>query len=183
MFIFVNTLLEAQISPRIVFLTSNSSVKNPMFFGGGKSALFFYPINEDYSLFQIKMGLKVFNFICENGHTFEAMGAQHRSFEEQKRTVFSHVPCVIRMSFREPPFCASHPGFFYTKGCLAKYRGGQCIPSIKRSKKILDESNLSGDRFADEARSIHRGDAPDRLITGTRPRKRYQNSGMKELKS
>ena len=28
--------------------------------------LFFYPISEDYSLFQIKMGLKVFNFICEN---------------------------------------------------------------------------------------------------------------------
>ena len=37
----------------------------------------------------------------------------------------------------------------------------------KTVKKILDESEFVGDRFADEARSIHRGDAPDRLITGT----------------
>ena len=31
----------------------------------------------------------------------------------------------------------------------------------------MDESEFVGDRFADEARAIHRGDAPDRLITGT----------------
>ena len=54
--------------------------------------LFFYPISEDYSLFQIKMGLKVFNFICENGHTFEAMVPSIEAFEEQKKNGFFTCP-------------------------------------------------------------------------------------------
>lgn len=146
MFIFVNTLLESQISPRICLLTSNSSVKTQCFSVENRR-LFFYPISEDYSLFQIKMGLKVFNFICENGHTFEAMVPSIEAFEEQKKNGFFTCPVcnsnVISRVLSAPHIQASS------------------------TQKILDESEFVGDRFADEARSIHRGDAPDRLITGT----------------
>jgi hypothetical protein len=59
MFIFVNTLLEAQISPRICLLTSNSSVKNPMFFGG-KSAPFLLSYKRGLFTFPNKDGIKGF---------------------------------------------------------------------------------------------------------------------------
>ena len=59
MFIFVNTLLESQISPRICLLTSNSSVKNPMFFGG-KSAPFLLSYKRGLFTFPNKDGIKSF---------------------------------------------------------------------------------------------------------------------------
>ena len=73
--------------------------------------LFFYPISEDYSLFQIKMGLKVFNFICENGHTFEAMVPSIEAFEEQKKNGFFTCPVcnsnVISRALSAPHIQAS----------------------------------------------------------------------------
>lgn len=165
MFIFVNTLLEAQISPRICLLTSNSSVKNPMFFGG-KQRLFFYPISEDYSLFQIKMGLKVFNFICENGHTFEAMVPSIEAFEEQKKNGFFTCP-VCNSNVISRALSAPHIQASSTQKDVSQNTVEAMHTVYKTVKKILDESEFVGDRFADEARSIHRGDAPDRLITGT----------------
>ena len=59
MFIFVNTVLESQISPRICLLTSNSSVKNPMFFGG-KSAPFLLSYKRGLFTFPNKDGIKSF---------------------------------------------------------------------------------------------------------------------------
>lgn len=180
MFIFVNTLLESQISPRICLLTSNSSVKTQCFSVENRR-LFFYPISEDYSLFQIKMGLKVFNFICENGHTFEAMVPSIEAFEEQKKNGFSHVLCVIRMSFREP-FLRPTSRPLLHKRTSRKIPWRQCIPSIKRLKRYWMRANLSGIdlpmRLAPFTEETPRTASSPEL----RPRKRFQNSGMKELK-
>ena len=104
------------------------------------------------------MGLKVFNFICENGHTFEAMVPSIEAFEEQKKNGFFTCPVcnsnVISRALSAPHIQASST----QKAMHTVY---------ETVKKILDESEFVGDRFADEARSIHRGDAPDRFITGT----------------
>ena len=59
MFIFVNVVLEAQISPRICLLTSNSSVKNPMFFGG-KPTPFLLSYKRGLFTFPNKDGIKGF---------------------------------------------------------------------------------------------------------------------------
>ena len=116
--------------------------------------LFFYPISEDYSLFQIKMGLKVFNFICENGHT------------EQKKNGFFTCP-VCNSNVISRALSAPHIQASSTQKDVSQNTVEAMHTVYKTVKKILDESEFVGDRFADEARSIHRGDAPDRLITGT----------------
>lgn len=128
--------------------------------------LFFYPISEDYSLFQIKMGLKVFNFICENGHTFEAMVPSIEAFEEQKKNGFFTCP-VCNSNVISRALSAPHIQASSTQKDVPQNTVEAMHTVYKTVKKILDESEFVGDRFADEARSIHRGDAPDRFITGT----------------
>lgn len=165
MFIFVNTLLEAQISPRICLLTSNSSVKNPMFFGG-KSAPFLLSYKRGLFTFPNKDGIKGFNFICENGHTFEAMVPSIEAFEEQKKNGFFTCP-VCNSNVISRALSAPHIQASSTQKDVSQNTVEALHTVYKTVKKILDESEFVGDRFADEARSIHRGDAPDRLITGT----------------
>lgn len=139
--------------------------------------LFFYPISEDYSLFQIKMGLKVFNFICENGHTFEAMVPSIEAFEEQKKNGFFTCPVcnsnVISRALSAPHIQASS---------TQKDVSQNTVEAIKRSKRFWMRANLSGIdlpmRLAPFTEETPRTASSPEL----RPRKRYQNSGMKELK-
>lgn len=111
------------------------------------------------------MGLKVFNFICENGHTFEAMISGIEEFERQKKRGFFTCP-VCGTSEISRALSAPH-----IQASSGKGRAENTVEALNSVydtiKKVLDQSEFVGDRFAEEARSIHKGDAPERIITGT----------------
>ena len=100
--------------------------------------LFFYPISEDYSLFQIKMGLKVFNFICENGHTFEAMVPSIEAFEEQKKNGFFTCP-VCNSNVISRALSAPHIQASSTQKDVSQNTVEAMHTVYKTVKKILDE--------------------------------------------
>lgn len=112
------------------------------------------------------MGLKVFNFICENGHTFEAMVSGTEEFERQKkRGLFTCPICNTKKVSRA--LSAPH----VQAASSAKARPSNTVEELNSVynsiKKVLDQSEFVGDRFAEEARSIHKGESPERVITGT----------------
>lgn len=112
------------------------------------------------------MGLKVFNFICENGHTFEAMISGPDEFERQKKLGFFTCPvCDSNVISRQPS--APH----VQGSCQKNEEPPTTVDAInsvyKAMQNILDKSEFVGERFAEEARAIHRGTSPERVITGT----------------
>ena len=127
--------------------------------------LFFYPISEDYSLFQIKMGLKVLILFVKTDIRSRRWCPASKLLRNKKNG-FSHVPCVIRMSFREP-FLRLTSRLLLHKRMSRKIPWRQCIPSIKRSKRFWMRANLSGIDLPMRLAPFTEGDAPDRLITGT----------------
>lgn len=143
--------------------------------------LFFYPISEDYSLFQIKMGLKVFNFICENGHTFEAMVPSIEAFEEQKKNGFFTCP-VCNSNVISRALSAPHIQASSTQKDVPQNTVEAMHTVYKTVKRYWMRANLSGIdlpmRLAPFTEETPRTASSPEL----RPRKRFQNSGMKELK-
>lgn len=128
------------------------------------------------------MGLKVFNFICENGHTFEAMVPSIEAFEEQKKNGFFTCP-VCNSNVISRALSAPHIQASSTQKDVSQNTVEAMHTVYKTVKKILDESeNLSGIdlpmRLAPFTEETPRTASSPEL----RPRKRYQNSGMKELK-
>ena len=103
------------------------------------------------------------------------------AFEEQKKNGFFTCP-VCNSNVISRALSAPHIQASSTQKDVPQNTVEAMHTVYKTVKKILDESEFVGDRFADEARSIHRGDAPDPSSPELRPRKRFQNSGMKELK-
>ena len=88
------------------------------------------------------------------------------AFEEQKKNGFFTCP-VCNSNVISRVLSAPHIQASSTQKDVPQNTVEAMHTVYKTVKKILDESEFVGDRFADEARSIHRGDAPDRLITGT----------------
>lgn len=113
----------------------------------------------------LPMGLKVFNFICDNGHSFEAMVASVDEFEKQKKAGLFRCPIC------DSPEVDRQLSAPHVKAESQDNRGLNSVEELETAmkvvKSILQQSEFVGDQFAQEARSIHSGKSPDRLIHGT----------------
>ncbi len=111
------------------------------------------------------MGLKVFNFICSNGHSFEAMVASVDDFEKQKKEGLFRCPIC------DSPQVDRQLSAPHVKADNQSSRQPTSVDELEKAVKavrsLLKKSEFVGDKFAEEARSIHSGKSPERLIHGT----------------
>lgn len=120
----------------------------------------------------------VFDLICRpEGHVFEAWFGSSEDYDGQRQRGL--VQC---------PICGSHETEKAVMAPRVGAKGNQRLPGaraqsemvtsdpegVKRmlsamaaaQKKVLEQSDYVGDRFADEARAIHLGEKDDRPIHG-----------------
>jgi hypothetical protein len=116
--------------------------------------------------------MKVLNLRCANGHGFEGWFASEDDFLAQNGAgqvecplcadkVVSRLPSAPRLNLSgaaEPPRAPA----------AAADKGGESLQAqwMKMVRHVLDHTEDVGERFADEARRIHHGDAPERGIRG-----------------
>ena len=117
--------------------------------------------------------MKVIDLRCQSGHRFEGWFATDDDFMEQNGRgliecplcadkVIARLPSAPRLNLsgaREPvPATAVEPGDDTLRQAQAQW--------MQMVRKVLDATEDVGERFADEARRIHYGDAPERGIRG-----------------
>ncbi len=127
----------------------------------------------------------VFDLICKaGGHRFEGWFSSSADFEQQKANGLLVCP-VCGDSAIEKAVMSPNVGRKASQAVVPQPQrdGGEAVavanmpqmPAEMREAirkiaqmqaKILEKSDWVGDRFADEARAIHYGDVPDRMIHG-----------------
>ncbi|RME64798.1 MAG: DUF1178 family protein [Alphaproteobacteria bacterium] len=121
----------------------------------------------------------VFDLHCGAGHVFEAWFGDSGDFERQKKRKLLSCPiCGDGRVDKAPmaPHLAPKSGR-QSRAALAEKGGKAAVMAPPMSKALMDllgrvqrhvEDNFDyvGDRFAEEARRIHEGEAPQRGIFG-----------------
>ncbi|GAA4336271.1 DUF1178 family protein [Pigmentiphaga soli] len=120
------------------------------------------------------MAFKVFDLQCEHGHLFEGWFASHADYDSQRERGLVRCPLCDSASVerklsaprlnvsglkQDAPAAPPAP----PAGRPESVVQGEVIRHLRQMLKQIENV---GDRFADEARRIHRGDAPERAIRG-----------------
>lgn len=115
----------------------------------------------------------VFDLKCGEGHVFEAWFGSSEDYQEQRGRGLVRCPLCgsleIEKAAMAPRVAAKgggEPSAEQVKAALAVMAGAQ--------KKLLEGSDYVGNRFADEARAIHLGEADARSIHGRASREQTQ---------
>jgi hypothetical protein len=115
--------------------------------------------------------MKVFNLSCEEGHTFEGWFASHQAFESQQTQGLVLCP-LCGSSAVSKQLSAPRLNLSSSQEPAPK-EGKQEVMSSSMQAKMLHmmreyiaNTENVGERFADEARKIHYGEAQERSIRG-----------------
>ena len=118
----------------------------------------------------------VFDLACADGHVFEAWFGSSADYEEQRARGLVACPICgdsdIAKAVMAPNVSAkgnrsSKPVPIRSGGPPAPAEMKAMLTALAKAQaKILEGSEHVGARFADEARAIHDGDAPERAIHG-----------------
>ena len=108
----------------------------------------------------------VFDLRCGAGHVFEGWFGSGADYEAQRAKGLVSCPICGAAEVEKAPMAprlaagtnAEEPSPQAMKAMLAEMAGLQ--------KKLLEKSDTVGDRFPDEARAIHLGEAEARAIHG-----------------
>ncbi|HET9821618.1 MAG TPA: DUF1178 family protein [Burkholderiaceae bacterium] len=118
--------------------------------------------------------MKVIDLRCRSGHRFEGWFASDDDFLEQNGRSLIECPlCADKVIVRLP----SAPRLNLSGAREPAPSGAGAEPAddtlrqvqaqwMQMVRKVLDATEDVGERFADEARRIHYGDAPERGIRG-----------------
>ena len=119
--------------------------------------------------------MKVLNLRCSNGHAFEGWFASDDEFMEQNGggelqcplcadSVITRLPSAPRLNLsgarEKPPEAAVAPAAADAPGSELQALW------MKAVRHVLAHTEDVGERFAEEARRIHYGEAPERGIRG-----------------
>ena len=118
----------------------------------------------------------VFDLVCGEGHVFEAWFGSSADYEDQRGRGLVSCP-ICGASQVGKALMAPNVGAKGNRAPAAvpMRSGGTPAPAemkamlaalAKAQAKLLEGSEHVGKRFADEARAIHDGDAPERPIHG-----------------
>jgi hypothetical protein len=107
----------------------------------------------------------VFDLRCPGGHVFEGWFGSSADYEEQRARGLVSCPVCGAGEVEKAPMAPAVP---------SKGNSGPSAAEVKKmmaemaamQKKLLDRSEHVGDRFPDEARAIHLGEAEARAIHG-----------------
>jgi hypothetical protein len=115
--------------------------------------------------------MKVFNLQCERGHAFEGWFASEDAYVEQGARGLVECPlCASREVLRLP----SAPRLNLSSAAREPATGAPATPEqrsvealwLRAVRHVMAQTEDVGERFADEARRIHYGEAAERGIRG-----------------
>lgn len=122
------------------------------------------------------MAFKVFDLQCESAHVFEGWFASHADYDAQvergllvcpvcdSRQITRRVSAPrLNVSGATEPVSSRSPGSG-PDGDEAALVQAQLLRQVRA---VLRAAENVGPRFAEEARRIHEGEAPERMIRGT----------------
>lgn len=110
-----------------------------------------------------------FSLTCENAHEFEGWFRSNDDFEAQKKRKLVNCPVcgshVIEKALMAPAVSTSRRQEKIALAVNAQQR--EALAQLKAlSEKIRENADYVGDKFAEEARKIHFGEAEARGIYG-----------------
>ncbi len=115
--------------------------------------------------------MKVFNLQCAHGHGFEGWFASNEAFDTQLAAGL--VACPLCSDTRIAKLLtAPRLNLGHAKATEAAPSGPWVEPATPEARwmhavrELLARTENVGDRFADEARKMHYGEAPERGIRG-----------------
>jgi hypothetical protein len=107
--------------------------------------------------------MKVFDFVCADGHRFEGWFVSLESFDAQHAEGAVRCPICDANDVRRAP---SAPRLNLGVDA-APPAEPDMAHLLARLRRVIDETENVGGRFASEARRIHYEEAPARSIRGT----------------
>jgi hypothetical protein len=115
----------------------------------------------------------IFDLRCGGGHVFEAWFAGSADYEAQKARGLVACPLCRSVEIAKAPMAPAVPAKSNSRTAGSELFSGapdevkaMLAAAAALQKKILAQSDGVGDRFADEARAIHLGEAEARAIHG-----------------
>lgn len=109
------------------------------------------------------MSLKVFNLQCATGHLFEGWFSSHEDYDDQRQRGLLTCPMCQNASIEKMP---SAPRLNLGKTESAPSDTMMQANLMQKMREMVSASEDVGLQFAQEARRIHEGQAPERAIRG-----------------
>ncbi|MFM2399196.1 MAG: hypothetical protein RL341_1353 [Pseudomonadota bacterium] len=118
--------------------------------------------------------MKVFDLACEHGHAFEGWFASHEAFEDQlAKELIECSVCASRSVARQlsaPRLNLAHaqpPRDAESAGRQEVVSSSMQAQLLKMMREYVANTENVGEKFAEEARKIHYGEAHERSIRGS----------------
>ena len=103
---------------------------------------------------------------CNQSHTFDAWFSDSLNFEKQNKNNQISCPNCSSMKIKKSIMAPSIPSKNYKSNLLNEKKDKVEVVLSKVRKHVEDNFDYVGDKFADEARSMHYGEKEEREIYG-----------------
>jgi hypothetical protein len=126
--------------------------------------------------------LIIFDLKCTSGHVFEAWFGSSADYETQKERGLVSCPLCGVADVEKAPMAPAVPAKGNSRSSASDAFAGnpEAVKALLAAasalqKKMIENSEGVGDRFADEARAIHLGEAEHRAIHGRATREQAES--------
>ena len=103
---------------------------------------------------------------CNQSHTFDAWFSDSLNFEKQNKKNQISCPNCSSLKIKKSIMAPSIPSKNYKSDLLNEKKDKMEVVLSKVRKHVEDNFDYVGDKFADEARSMHYGEKEEREIYG-----------------
>lgn len=103
---------------------------------------------------------------CNQSHTFDAWFSDSLNFEKQNKNNQISCPNCSSLKIKKSIMAPSIPSKNYKSDLLNEKKDKVEVVLSKVRKHVEDNYDYVGDKFADEARSMHYGEKEEREIYG-----------------
>tara|TARA_B110000459_G_scaffold24439_1_gene23440 strand:+ start:972 stop:1391 length:420 start_codon:yes stop_codon:yes gene_type:complete len=103
---------------------------------------------------------------CNQSHTFDAWFSDSLNFEKQNKNNQISCPNCSSLKIKKSIMAPSIPSKNYKSDLLNEKKDKVEVILSKARKHVEDNFDYVGDKFADEARSMHYGEKEEREIYG-----------------
>jgi hypothetical protein len=104
--------------------------------------------------------------VCEHDHGFEAWFSGSADYDDQAARGLVECPWCNSRQVKKQVMAPAVTGTKAQKSPEAEMQSVMMEAMGKLRRHVAENFEHVGDRFADEARAIHEGEAPDRAIYG-----------------
>ncbi len=133
------------------------------------------------------MALKVFDLVCEHGHIFEGWFRSHEDYDSQQQAGWLSCPVCdsvdVTKKLSAPRLNLRHGLGSSQSESNTQSAASEPLPSLEtmqaeflqQIKQAIKNTDDVGAEFAQEARKIHEGSAPERAIRGSATYEEYES--------